>query len=107
MDPLDLHRRALFHSVGCKRHLELVGLRVARSTRRLVHRRGEQAAALGREVEVVADSFRERQRLDVCVRGTIKRDDRPALRLQPDGFDIGKLRDMIRPGAGSVHDQRS
>ena len=49
---------------GGERDLIFVGLCVARFARHFVHRRGEQPAALRREIELVADRLGERQAIE-------------------------------------------
>src|SRR5205823_9531707 len=106
VDALNLDGCALLHAVRGERHFILVGLCVDGIARPLVHWRGEQAAALRCEIELVADSFRERQSLEVGPWRRIEGDDRAPLWLQPDRPGTGELRNFVSPRAGGVDEQR-
>ena len=100
-------RRALLHPRRRERDLIFVGLGVARVARHLVHRRGEQAAALGREIKLVADGLGERQPFELCAGRRLEGDDRAPLRLEAERLDAGMRRDPIGPGPRRVDEHRS
>src|SRR4051812_342511 len=90
-DPLDLDDRPLLHPVGGERDLIFFGLGVARVARHLVHWRSEQPAALGGEIELVADRLGKRQSLELHSSWRIERDDRAAFGFEPQRLNSGEL----------------
>ena len=94
VDLLDLDDGPLFHPERGERDFIFVGLGVAWLARHLVHRRSEQAAALGREIELVADGLGERQAVELRAGRRVEGDDGPTLRLEALAAAHRRARDM-------------
>src|SRR5262249_49468167 len=93
---------SLFHPVSSQRNVIFLRLRVAGVARHLVHWRSEQAPALWREIELIADGLGERQAVELSLQRRMEGDDRPALGFQSHRLHAGQSGDRISPRTGCV-----